>query len=293
MNRDSLRHSFVTNPSLMDRLFPLVEAAFPGMGIMDAANFIRELGASWEDASTPFIYFEDGLAISHVGVLEIPMLLMGESVTVGGIHGVCTRPEFRRRGYYRRCMEAALDYCASRYDTLVLTTSKPEFYQPFGFRVVPESAFVIKSISQGGAEGFRRLDLQVSSDRALLFRLLSEREPVSKIVGVRNEKAVFCFNEGDRPLQYAEDLDIIVDMEIEDDRLKIFDIVGKKMCGLDKILERIPQQINEIIVYFSCDRLNVDAEPFPHILDGDSWFMVRGSFPPECQPFMLPRSARC
>ena len=291
MDRECLHYSFAQDPSLSNRLFRLMEAVFPGL--TETANFVRELGTSWEEASTPFIYFEKGLAISHVGVLEIPMLLMGESVTVGGIHGVATHPEFRRRGYYRRCMEAALDYCASRYNTLVLTTAQPELYQPFGFRIVREFAFAIQCISRGGTEGFRRLNLQSSGDRALLLKLLSEREPVSRVVGVRSEKALFCFNEGDRPLYYAEDLEAIVDLEIENNRLKIFDIVAKQLCSLDKILERIPQQINEVIVYFSSDRLDVNAEAFPHLLDGDSWLMVRGSFTPKGQPFMLPRSARC
>jgi hypothetical protein len=190
-------------------------------------------------------------------------------------------------------MEEVLDYCAKRYDTLILTTAQPEFYQPFGFRVVGEYIFIVKCDSTGSKDGLRLLNFSDPQDLKLLHRLLETRIPVSNIVGIVNEKALFCVNEGTRPLHYAEDLDLIVCMEIEDNQLKLFDLVGTKVCTLDDILERIPQHIEEVTIYFSPDRLNVDAQAFSHKLGGDSLLMVRGAFAAEGQQFMLPRSARC
>lgn len=291
MKSYSFKKSFSQDINIGDRLFELAEICFPG--ISSATECGRKLGASWEAVSTPFIYFHNEVSISHVGVLEIPLQLMGKPVTVAGIHGVCTHPNFRRRGYYRQVMEEVLDYCESRYETLILTTPEPKFYTPFGFRFVPEHAFVSKSQSTGGMDGLRSLDLENPADRKLLQKLLEQRTPVSNIVGVVNEKAVFYFNEGNNPLQYIEDLDIILCMEIEDTTLKLFDIVGKNIDSLAKIIDRIPQPIDEVILYFSPDRLNTEADSFRHVLNGDSFLMVRGSFPAEEHKFMLPRSARC
>ncbi len=291
MNQYRFKRSFSEDPTLSDQLFNLLETTFPG--ISRAAESIRGLGASWEAASTPFIRFHDDIAIAHVGVLEIPMQLMGQTVTVGGIHAVCTRPEFRRRGYYREVMEEVLGYCASRYETLVLTTAQPELYEPFGFRVVGEHIFTTQCDLRGCNDGFRLLNPSNTDDLKLLHRLLETREPVSNIVGIVNEKSVFCFNEGTRPLHYAEDLDLIVCIEIEDTQLKLFDLVGTRICPLAAIVERIPQRIERVAIYFSPDRLNVEVQAFPHKLDGDSLLMVRGSFAAEDKPFMLPRSARC
>lgn len=249
--------------------------------------------AWWETASTPFIRFHDDVAITHVGVLEIPMRIIGQPVRVGGIHAVSTRPEFRRRGYYRSVMEEVLDYCANRYETLILTTAQPEFYQPFGFRVVGEHIFITKCDSIGGTEGFRLLNTSNPDDLRLLHRLLETREPVSNIVGIVNEKPLFCVNEGTNPLHYAQDLDLIACMEIEDTQLKLFDLVGTRICTLDAILERIPQHIEEVVIYFSPDRLGVEVQAVSHQLGGDSLLMVRGSFAAEGERFMLPRSARC
>jgi GNAT superfamily N-acetyltransferase len=293
MKHYRFRRSFSDDPTLSNRLFNLLEIVFPELNISEAAECARRLGASWEAASTPFMRFHDDVAITHVGVVEIPMQLMGELVTVGGIHGVCTHPLFRRRGYYRQVMEEVLDYCAQSYKTLVLTTSQPELYQPFGFRVVREHFFIAKYNTKGGVNGFRLLNTSNASDVILLNRLLATREPVSNILGIVKEKAVFCVNEGSSPLYYSEDLDVILCIEIEETTLKLFDLLGTRGCTLEDILKRIQQPIEVVEIYFSPDRLCADTQAFPHVLNGDSWLMVRGEFPPENEKFMLPRSSRC
>ncbi|OUL25731.1 GCN5-related N-acetyltransferase [Nostoc sp. RF31YmG] len=268
-----------------------MENTFPG--ISSAAECGRKLGASWEAASTPFIRFDDDQATTHVGVVEIPMQIMGQRVTVCGIHAVATRQGFRRRGYYREVMNEVLEYCDQIYETLVLTTSQPEFYLPFGFRVVEEHIFKVKCSSTGSIDGWRTLDFADVEDLTLLHRLLETRVPVSNIVGVVEEKAVFLVNEGSRPLYYAKDLDAIACMEIEDTRLHLFDLVTTQIYPLQKILDRIPQPIEEVLIYFSPELLNVkNVQAFPYVID-EAVLMVRGKFAAEEQKFMLPRSARC
>lgn len=293
MKQYHFKRSFLDEPHLSPQLFHLLETAFPEIEIRYMAQQASLLGAPWEAASTPFMRFEGDMAVTHVGVVEIPMIVMGEPVTVGAIHGVCTHPEFRRRGYYRQVMEEVIDYCDSRYETLILTTAQPELYSPFGFRVVQEHAFVAQCTSTGNNNGFRTLNTQDLNDQKLLHRLLNERASVSNVVGVVQEKAVFCVNEGTRALHYAEDLDSLVCLEIENKRLNLFDLVGKQIYPLAAIVERIPEPIVMVVIYFSPDCLEADVQAVPHILDGDSLLMVRGSFAAEGTPFMLPRSARC
>ncbi|MBD6615617.1 GNAT family N-acetyltransferase [Komarekiella sp. 'clone 1'] len=291
MNQYHFKQSFSADPTLSDKLFDLVEDTFPGLSSL--AECGRKLGASWETASTPFIRFHDDVAITHVGVLEIPMHIMGQRVTAGGVHAVATRAEFRRRGYYRQVMEEVLEYCDQLYETLVLTTPQPEFYLPFGFRIVEEQIFKLQCDCTGDTDGLRILNFADIKDFTLLHRLLETRTPVSNVVGVVKEKPVFCVNEGSRSLYYVEDLDLIACMEIEDCRLHLFDLVATQICSLKEILARIPQHIEEVVIYFSPERLDVkDVQSFPHKLD-ETVLMVRGTFAAEGEKFMLPRSARC
>jgi len=289
---ESLKRSFSEDPALSEQLFDLLDSVFPG--VRQVAQNARDLRASWESVSTPFVCFEQGRAVSHVGVIELSLVLQGDIVKVGSIHGVATLPNYRGRGLFRKAMEAALEHCASRYETLILTTEHPEYFEPFGFRVVREHLFTSEANSTGKADGFRLIDSKVDDDIVLLHRLLETRQPVSNVLGVVNEKAVFCFNEGSRPLQYAKDLDVIVCLEIEGTLLKLFDIVGPRIPTLAQILERLRQHVEEVEICFSPDRLEVEARVMPYLLDhdGPSYFMVRGPFSAEGEAFTLPRSAR-
>lgn len=293
INHTCGQQSFVENPMLSQQLFELLDIVFPDLGLSQIAQAVRALGTSWEAVSTPFMCFEEGKAIAHVGVLELPLWIAGTPVTVGGIHGVCTHPNYRQRGYYRQCMTAALEYCRDRYQTLILTTGQPELYEPFGFRVMPEHAFIASCNSQSTHNGFRVLNLQAADDQQILHRLLQDRHPVSQILGVLSEETVFLFNEIYNPLYYAEDLDLIAVMAIENAQLKLHDVVWKQPCSFTDILDRIPYSIKQAIIYFSPDRLKVQAQAIPQLQGGDSYLMVQGQFDCAGKPLMLPRPSRC
>jgi ribosomal protein S18 acetylase RimI-like enzyme len=208
MDQGRFQRSFSDDPTLLTRLFDLLDTAFPGLS--QAAQQDPNLGPPWEAVSTPFVRFDRDIAVTHVGVLEIPFVLMGRPVMAGAIHAVCTRPEYRRRGYYRQVMEEALQYCDRRYDTVLLFTAQPELYEPFGFRELGEHVCITPWTAPGGTSGFRELNLYDPYDFHVLDRLLGIREPISHTVGIGPEKGLFGFNEGDRPLRYAVDLDVIL-----------------------------------------------------------------------------------
>jgi predicted N-acetyltransferase YhbS len=92
------------------------------------------LGFAWTDVSTPFVRREGERVVAHVGVIELPLVIAGRRVRVGSIHAVCTDPERRGRGLARGLMQEMLAACAGRFETLVLTTLIPGFYEAFGFR---------------------------------------------------------------------------------------------------------------------------------------------------------------
>jgi GNAT superfamily N-acetyltransferase len=300
MHHNQCIQSYANNPTLKRQVFHLLETCFPG--ITQAEHESLPLGCPWEKASTPFVYFLGEVAITHMGVIELPLVVMGQTVRVGGIHAVGTRPEFRRRGYYRQVMTAVLQYCVSRYDTLVLTTGQPALYEQFGFRVLPEHIFIAAGPFRRGSPGFRPLQVDDRHDLQVLTRLLDTRQPVSYILGVVREKAVFSFNAGKLPLYYAADLDVIVAFDLAGTQLTLFDIVGSQMPPLDAILQRLPYHIDHVVTYFSPDRLQADFRAVPHTLTdppgalggaGPDYLMVHGPFAAVDRPVMLPRSARC
>jgi predicted N-acetyltransferase YhbS len=287
-----MKRSYSEEHTLVESVFDLLEIAFPGL--RRTAKRAARLGGYWESVSTPFLHFESGRLVSHVGIIELPLVLMGRAERVGTLHAVATHPDCRRRGYFRQLMEEVIEYSANRYNTLILTTENPEYYEPFGFRVLEEHLLTANCASPGGVGDFRALNTEDPGDIALLNRLLDRREPVSEVVGVAAEKAVFCFNEGNKPLYYCGELDVMLSMEMDGSRLNLFDVVAPKLPSLEGIVERWPATVDQVNANFATDRFTTTTVATKRIFDhdGPSYFMARGPFAAEGEAFTMPRSAR-
>jgi GNAT superfamily N-acetyltransferase len=239
-----MKGSFSADPTLIKQVFALLDVVFPG--VPQVAQNARALGVSWESVSTPFVHIDGDRVISHVGVIEIPLVLHGKIVHAGSIHAVATHPSSRRRGYYGQLMEEILQHCAPRYKTLILTTEHPEYFQPFGFRYIQEHLFTVKPRRTGGRNGMRLMNMREANDIALLHRLLATREPVSNVVGVVQEKGIFCFNEGSRPLHYVPDLDVMVCLEHEGHDSEYSISSGRRYLYLHHCWNRCPSPLRKL-----------------------------------------------
>jgi len=188
-------------------------------------------------------------------------------------------------------MEELLEFSASRFETLELGTENPEYYEPFGFRIVPEHRFIARTESPGGRAGFRAFEPDRRSDLELLDRLLDARTPVSNRVGIVAERDVFKFSQGSAGLHYSEALDCLAVLEIDGGRLTLSDVVACKLPTLEALLAEFAHPIDEVEFHFCPDRFEVDARPELFRYDGDC-YMVRGPFEAEGETFMVPPPAR-
>jgi predicted N-acetyltransferase YhbS len=285
------RRSYASDPGLCDRVFALLDTWIPALNTK--RRQAERLRWRWEDCSTPFVHERDGRVIAHVGVLESRWVWGGEEHRMGGVHAVCTLASERRRGLYRELIEEALVHCDERYDSVDLCTEHPEYYEPFGFRVIPEHRFRTQTDPRAGRHRFRSLDLGRSSELDLLERLLATRTPTSRILGVVREQDIFKFNQSSGELQYCEELDLIAVMYRSGGQLEIDDLVGPALPDLEEFLAHIGHPIDEVVFHFRPDRLGVGATPELFRYDDDV-LMIRGQFPLDgLEPkFMLPPPAR-
>jgi GNAT superfamily N-acetyltransferase len=297
----SFRQSYFAAPTLADRVFELLELVFPGVGM--ARENGKRFGAPWESVSTPFVIRDGERVVSHVGLLPLPLVVLGEVRVVGGVHGVATHPQHRGQGHFRKLMDQLLPYAVDRYSTLVLTTLHPEYFEPFGFRVVPESIFQARVPPREEAPGARWLDLASDSDCRLMHRLLEARTPISNVLGVGPEKACWAFYEYRSAIRYAPDLDVAVIADRRADAVAVYDVIGPELPPFERLLDCLGEVGDRLITYFSPDRLGHpfavtahDREGGPLALnpgEADWVFMVRGEFSAEGRPLFLPRPARC
>lgn len=282
---------YAADPTLQARVFRLLDVVFPGLAAVEQA--LRPWGLDWCAISTPYVVEREGRVLSHVGLIELEAELDGEETRVGSIHAVATHPDERRRGHYRRLIEELLRDTEGRYRTLWLTTANPEFYEPFGFRHVPEHRFLaeLEGPPQAGPAA-RELDLSRAPDRELLLPLLDGREPISARCGVARERAAFLVNAARRPLAWLEDAGAVVAYEREGATLRIRDVVPRPPAQLDALVAPFARRapVERVELYFSPDRIEGPLRPEPFLLDGDDHLMVHGPFPEG--PLMLPPTLR-
>ena len=289
------------DPTVGDRIFDLLDLTFPGVRTARANG--EAFGARWESVSTPFVVERAGRIVTHVGLMPMPVWAMGTELRCGGVHGVATDPEHRRRGYFRAAMTALLADAGRRFDTLILTTVHREYFEPFGFRVVPESVFRYRPRMRPTSGSGRFLDLDRTEDLRVMHRLLEERSPVSEVLGVGPEKACWAFYEYRSPIRYLPASDAAVIGSLTGGTLRLYDVIGRSIPSIETIVAAWGEPVAEVVAYLTPDGLGGGFVAGPHDLSGgvdalepgtpDLVLMVRGPFPAEGRPLMLPRPARC
>jgi GNAT superfamily N-acetyltransferase len=285
-----MRSDYAKDPTLLSRVFELYEHAWPGMTAR--AEGARGWGGVRWEVSTPFLRCEGARVLSHVGVLEMNLVVGGRPMLVGGVHAVVTHPDHRKRGLSRALMEEALAWCDERYGTLLLT-GEPALYDRYGFRSVPEHRFAGNHRGSGGS-GLRLLDRKSVADGELLLRLLDARAPVSRRLGIVRDRAIFLFDTALWPLHHAKELDAVVAYSVKDGKLRLFDVVAERMPSLDRVIALVPEPFERVEVYFAPDLVGGDGlAPEPHPLGLDDYLMIRGPWPVEREFAMLPVPARC
>lgn len=250
-------------------------------------------GLGWERCSTPFVHRESGRVVSHVGVLELPLVIDGQATRVAGIHAVATDPGHRGRGHVRRLMEQALAFVDARYQTAILTAGEPGIYRRFGFAVVPEHRFLGSAPLAAAAPPARDLSWDDPADVALLHRLLRDRAPASRVLGVTRERPVFFHTTAMHTLRVATDLEAILWLRVEGGVLSLFDVVAERIPTLAEITARVPEPFDRVDVQLSPDALGADLAAVPWVVDGDDYLMARGPFLASGTTACLPRAARC
>jgi GNAT superfamily N-acetyltransferase len=272
-------------------VFALLDAVWPRIAARIATA--QAFGHDWRAVSTPFVAWEGGRAVAHVGVIAIPAVVAGERTVLAGIHAVCSHPDRRGIGLVRPLLEAALRNADQRCETAMLFTDKPALYEKFGFRRVQEHAF---SATVAPAPGPLR---RVAVEPTLVNRLLALRRPVSDVYGVVDQGNLFTTDSclmtyGYGDLWYAEDLDALVVARRAPDAWDVLDVVSAAddPPGAELIGRLVAQDPAPVRLRFTPDRVRIDATPTPAAWAGDL-LMVRGPFAPEGRPFAVSPLSHC
>lgn len=239
-----------------------------------------ESAGCWDERYRPFSLFEGDRVVSSVCLYSMDMVVGGRRMKLSQISGVGTLPEFRRKGLNRKLTRLALEWAKPDHQGTFLFADDDaiEFYAKCGFQSVPEILTVLPVAPPAPKPGLRQLDVDRPEDLAMIFALASERVPVSDRLGTLNPHllmfhALYTLR---KCAYHLPALDLVVFFHREAHRLRVFDIVGRRIppfAELHPYLSAEPHR--EVAFYFMTDKLDLDgavAQPLEgnntHILPG-------------------------
>lgn len=85
-------------------------------------------------AQDALLYMENDQIVSMMLRRRHVMIFNGRPLACSMIQGVCTVPEYRRKGYMHELMDVQLDACSHTELITLIQAHDPSLYEPFGFR---------------------------------------------------------------------------------------------------------------------------------------------------------------
>ncbi len=269
----------------------LLEESFPG--IQATIKRCEELGFQW--GSKNFCKKEGSKILSHVSLLDYPILIEGKWHQAASLHGVCTKETHRGKGYASELIQEALAWAEPRYETILLFTDIPTFYEKFSFKQIQEYRFHLPCKRNKGSKF--TTPLTFPKDNAQFLRCFENRVPLSNRLWVEDRGAIASFNAlfTTYPtfwsLHYSPTLNGLISFKLEGKTLHLFDVIADKIPSLEVIVDHMPSDIDEIYFYFSPDAFTNDAKAEPYTYDNGR-LLVHGKWETE-HPFMIAPLSRC
>ena len=258
--------------------------------VFDIALEAPNPAISRDPAWVPFAYFDPaGHCVACVEAASLDMRLDGKDGRATAIRLAAVDPEWRGRGLFRNLMDLALAWCATAATgPTLLYTEDDALYGRFGFRSLPQHAFVGPAPELLPGRPARMVDAEDPADSALIAALLAKRAPLSDRCAILRAPSLFMTNMAadDLVLAYASDLDALVAYELDAQGITLVDVVSASIPSLACLLGVLPMRAATVRVLFPPDRLGWDGMPTP---DNETGLMARGALPSAMRrPFMLP-----
>lgn len=248
----------------------------------------------WDQKYRPFSYFDGDSLVSSVCIYSMDMTIHGQKRLVAQVSAVGTLPEYRRRGLNLQLTQKAMDWARVNHDFFYLFADEEAlpFYKKCGFRQVDEhkaSVSVSGGIARPGAD---KLDIRRKDHLELIYRLASEREPVSGVLGVSNKRLLmfWCLYFLADNIYFITDLDVLILYKRDNELVTVFDIVGKNVPAFSEVYPYICAETDKTIEFlFMVDKLNLGT--FNQVRVEDNGTHLLGDFPLESGKFIFPYTA--
>ncbi|MBS4209376.1 GNAT family N-acetyltransferase [Bacillus sp. FJAT-50079] len=195
----------------------------------------------------PFSYLYEGKIIANASISFIDVIINHELKKAIQIGTVMTDKKFRKQGLAKRLMNQIIDEYEEKVDFIYLfaNDSVLSFYPRFGFKKVLEQHYTMDASHIFGQEAMiRKLDPEDRQDQTIMIRLMENRKPISKTLGIVNDQWPLSVSLLDRYCDFLDryylvEDDMIVLADRNDGILDIYDVISQNDIHLDDIIEKM------------------------------------------------------
>jgi GNAT superfamily N-acetyltransferase len=232
----------------------------------------------WDDAYTPFSFFEDDKIIASMCVYSMEAIIHGERTKVAQISGVGTLPDRRRQGLNRRLTELGMDWAGDNHAGVFLfsDTDAIPFYEAGGFSPIQEYVETIPAEPAHPAGKVVELDPDSQADLDTIYRYASSRTPLSDRFSVLNPKLVLFHALYTLRNQAFEipDLNCVVFYRRKDACLEIIDILAENIPAFEDLYPYISDESDRTIEFtFHTEKLGLSGMQ-PRVLEGNHLYVL-------------------
>jgi len=277
----TFRYDYAHEDEWRERLYPLFQEVF---SIPEES--LRDLHRSgfWNPSYVPFTWFLKKRAVANVSMFTLDLMVDHQNRQAAGIQSVMTHPDFRGQGLMRSLFERMLEEVDRRFALSFLYTKTPALYEPFGYRVLPETDWLLSIQNPDGRRrtpSLKKLDLKQSTDIRLIRNLFQEHAPLShRFSPIHHASSFYLQVKGSKlndRIYYSQRLGVFIVFEYVEGTLHLHDVVGSRLPSLEALCMEIGEPISQIRFYFPPDGFtSEEVRPIPR--EREMKLMVRGDF---------------
>ena len=245
----------------------------------------------WPAGYRAFVIRDGDDVIANVSVQKMQLIVRGQQQVGWQIGAVGVVPDARGRGLQRQLMTHVLAELDPRELVFLFANEDVlDFYPLFGFRRVLEWVYAADMHIEPQPSTLRRLSVESSADRELLWRIAKQAPPVTERFGAQDYGGVLFWywtNFHEHDFYYHEQDDAIVIAEEDCEVLRVLDVVAARAVDLASYLPQLATTpIDHIEFGFTPEKIWPSATPFCEYLE--SPLFVRGALTLPTVPFKFP-----
>lgn len=252
----------------------------------------------WNDRYICYSCVDGNKVVANASVNKMDIIWESKSKKALQIGTVMTHPDYRGKGLSKNLMNIILEEYEKQYDFIYLFANRNvlNFYPEFGFKKLAETQFSSDiNFNKSASGNVKKLDISDRDDFKTIFRLTSERVPLSQISGVTNDQHLllfYCLYVYSDCIYYLEDEDILAIFKENENELLIYDVISKNEISIPEVLNKISSgKTKKVIFHFTPDfsDMNITDKPLE---DPDSTLFIKGEGINVRKKFLFPITSR-